>query len=130
MGLFGSSGPNYSKREERLLDLAYDGSNDGKRRDALDKLARTDNGPTALGDIVYDTNLEGWIRQEAIDKLEYCRAIEELGSLVDETSMNDRLRVQCVEALGSLNARGELSEIAEYYDGKDPQISNAAFKYI
>lgn len=115
MGLF-SSGPSYTDREEKMLDLVFNSSNDGKRRDAISKLARSENATTALDEIVYDHN-EQWIRKEAIDKLEYARGKEELMELAFDLS-DEELSLMCVEALDSINAGSELAEIAQYDDGR------------
>jgi hypothetical protein len=128
MGLF-SSGPNYSDRVERLLDIVYDSNNDAKRRDALDKMAKADTGIKGLGAVAYESKFDTWIREEAIDKLEYARANDELDSLVSDLS-DERLRLKCIDALGSIGATSELGDIAHYYDGKDDKLSQRAFKYL
>jgi len=115
MGLF-SSGPSYTDREEKMLDLVFNSSNDGKRRDAIEKLARTENAATALDEIAYDHS-ERWVRREAIDKLEYARGKEELMELAFDLD-DEELSLECVKALDSINAGSELAEIAQYDDGR------------
>jgi hypothetical protein len=131
MGLF-SSGPSFSDHTNRLLDIVADSSNDAKRRDALDKLARQEDGDTALAYVVVDKSLHNgdhFIREEAIEKMEYMRAEEELDKLIDD-NIDDEYKVAAIEALGSIGATDKLGDIAHHFDGKNETLSRKVFQYL
>jgi len=128
MGLF-SSGPSFSERTKQLAEIVENGSNDAKRRDALEKIARENNGDVALGMFVDNDSLEDFIRMEAIEHLEYARAEDVLLDIVD-ARVEDKYKLEAIEALASMNADDSLAKIARHFDGENEQLSRKAFEYL